>query len=225
MRTLFFYPLHAYSRIVRVMLAEEQLDFDLQYELPWNLSEHLQSYNDQGILPILRDINGTTIAGITTIMEYLDEAYPEQNLIGKSIMQRVEARRLSYWFVNDFYHEVYYPIMNEKIIKRFKSKTVNAPNPDIIRNALYKIPKYLSKVIYLLERRSWLSGRDFSMADICVASFLSVLDYLSILKWSNYDNVLLTWYIRIKSRRSFRSLLSDNVSTIPPSKNYAKLDY
>lgn len=225
MRTLFYYPLHAYSRIVRVMLSEDQLDFDLQYELPWNPSEQLQSYNDQGILPVLRDVNGAVITGVTTIIEYLDEAYAEQDLIGRSIMQRVEARRLSYWFINDFYREVYYPIMNEKIIKRFKSKSVNAPNPDIIRNSLYKIPKYLSKVIYLLERRSWLAGRDFSIADICVSSFISVLDYLSILKWSNYDDILLTWYVRIKSRRSFRSLLTDNVPTIPPSKNYAKLDY
>ena len=225
MRILFYYPLNAFSRVIRIILAEKQLEFKLQYEFPWSLSDELLSISRYGILPVLTDINGTVISGVSTIIDYLEEAYPDNNLIGRDLLQRIESRQLANWFLYNFYQDVYYPVMDEKIIKRFKSKTMSAPNPSIIRNALYKIPKYLDYVTQLLDRRSWLAGRDFSIADICAASFISVLDYLGTLKWVNYDEILQVWYLRIKSRRSFASLLTDLISNIPPSKNYSKLDY
>ena len=225
MRVLFHYPLHAYSRVIRILLAEKQLEFKLQYESPWSLSDQLLACNRYEILPTLTDTNGTTVSGVTAIIEYLEEAYPSHNLTGETLMQRTETRQIANWFLYSFYQEAYYPILDEKIVKRFKSKSVNAPDPAIIRNALYKIPKYLNYVIHLLDRRSWLAGRDFSIADISAAAFISVLDYLSTLKWSNYDDTLQTWYLRVKSRKSFKSLLADTIPTVPPSKNYAKLDY
>ena len=225
MRVLFYYPLNAFSRVIRIILAEKQLEFKLQYEFPWNLSDELRSVSKYGILPVLSDINGTVISGVSAIIDYLEEAYPGTNLIGKDLLQRTESRQLANWFLYNFYQDVYYPVMDEKIVKRFKSKTISAPNPSIIRNALYKIPKYLNYATQLLDRRSWLAGCDFSIADICAASFISVLDYLGTLKWGNYDEILQTWYLRIKSRRSFAGLLTDLISNIPPSKNYSKLDY
>ena len=225
MRILFYYPLNAFSRVIRIILAEKQLDFKLQYEFPWDLSDQLLSVSRYATLPVLTDINGTTISGVAAIVDYLEEAYPEHNMVGNDLLQRAEARQIAYWFLFNFYQEVYYPVMDEKIIKRFKSKSMSAPNPSIIRNALYKMPKFLDYITQLLDRRSWLAGRDYSIADISAASFISVLDYLGTLKWTNYDNVLQTWYLRIKSRRSFSQLLTDTISTIPPSVNYSKLDY
>lgn len=225
MRTLFYYPLHAFSRIVRVMLGEKQLECKLVHESPWNLSEQLLKSNRFGSLPALIDVNGTSVSGIYSIVEYLEESYPEQNLLGRNAMQRMESRQIASWFALDFFHEVYCPILNEKIIKRFKSKAVNTPNPAIIRNASHKIPKYMGHLSYLLTKRSWLAGNEFTIADIFASSFLSVLDYLSTLKWMNYDDSILTWYVRIKSRKSFRGLLADSVPNMPPDPLYAKLDF
>lgn len=225
MRLLYYYPLDACSRIVRLLMSEKMLDFKLQYEFPWKLSEQLQQRYYYSTLPMLTDNNGTTVAGVSAIMEYIEEAYPDPHIFGYTAKQRAEARQIAYWFISEFQYGVVLPIVQEKVSKRFLSKNSSAPNPGVIRNAIYNISPFLDRMVWLLDRRSWLAGRDFSIADISASSFISVLDYLGILKWNNYNTVLLSWYVRIKSRRSFQPLLTDIISTIPPSRNYTKLDY
>ncbi len=225
MRILYYYPLDAHSRIVRLLMAEKMVDFKLQYEFPWKMSEQLRQKNYYSALPVLVDSNSTTIAGVFAIIEYLEEVYPDPHVFGYTSNQRAEARQIAYWFISEFQYDVLLPIAQEKVLKRFSSKSSSAPNPSVIRNAIYNIAHFLDRMVWLLERRSWLAGRDFSIADISASSFISVLDYLGILKWNNYNPVLLSWYVRIKSRRSFQPLLNDTISIIPPSRNYAKLDY
>lgn len=225
MRVLYYYSLDAHSRIIRLLMTEKMVDFKLQYEFPWKISEQLRQINSYNVLPVLTDNSGNSIIGVSAIMEYIEEAYPDPRVFGYTPKQRAEARQIAYWFISEFQHSVLLPIVSEKVSKRFSSKMASAPNPNVIRNAIYNIPRFLDRMVWLLDRRSWLAGRDFSIADITASSFISILDYLGILKWNNYNAVLLSWYIRIKSRRSFQPLLSDTISIIPPSRNYAKLDY
>jgi glutathione S-transferase len=42
--------------------------------------------------------------------------------------------------------------------------------------------------------------------------------------WTDYHPAK-DWYARIKSRPSFRALLSDHIPGVPPSKHYANLDF
>jgi glutathione S-transferase len=79
-------------------------------------------------------------------------------------------------------------------------------------------------ISWLIDRRNWLAGRDFSIADIYASSLVSVLDYLGVIQWNKYD-IAKTWYARIKSRPSFRGILVDNLPQIPPSSDYANLDF
>lgn len=225
MRVLYYYSLDAFSRIIRLIMTEKMLDFKIQYELPWKPTEQFSSSIVYKMLPTLVDGNATCVSGVSAIMEYLEDAYQTPRVFGYTVAQRAETRQIAYWFISDFYTNVYEPITREKILNRFYSKTSVSPNPSIIRKALYNIPQFIDRVVYLLERRSWLAGREFSIADITVASFVSILDYLGVLKWNNYSELLLTWYVRIKSRKSFQPLLSDIMSSIPPSRSYAKLDY
>lgn len=225
MRVLYYYSLDAYSRIVRIVLSEKMVDFSVQHELPWKLSEKFKSCSSYEVLPTFVDNNGICISGVFAIIEYLEETIPDPVILGYTVKQKAEARQIAYWFISEFSKEVLDPILQEKVLKRFATKTSSEPNPGAIRNAMYNIPRFLDRIIYVLERRSWLVGRNLSIADISVASFISVLEYLGILKWSNYSEALLTWYLKIKSRKSFRPLLTDIISMIPPSRNYAKLDY
>lgn len=223
MRLIFYYPLHAYSRIIRLMLTEKQLDFKSQYEIPWSLSEEALAISPFASLPIFQDVNGTILTGVWAIIEYLEEIYPAHNLIGRNKIQKSIIRQIANWFTIDFYHDVYLPILTEKVIKKFVNK--KAPDPSIIRSTLYKMPKYFNYLSYLLKRKNWLCGTAFSLADISTVAFISILDYLSIIKWNNYDNVLQTWYVRIKSRPSFRAILMDSVPSLPKSMTYSKLDF
>jgi glutathione S-transferase len=53
---------------------------------------------------------------------------------------------------------------------------------------------------------------------------LSVADYLGDVPWDE-DETAKSWYARIKSRPSFRSLLVETLPGLTPSKTYADLDF
>ena len=77
---------------------------------------------------------------------------------------------------------------------------------------------------WLLERRTFLAGDFFSVADISLASALSSLDYLSELEWNNYKKAK-DWYSVIKSKPSFRDILEESIYNIQPSSHYKDLDF
>ncbi|MCC2096956.1 MAG: glutathione S-transferase family protein, partial [Hyphomicrobiales bacterium] len=63
-----------------------------------------------------------------------------------------------------------------------------------------------------------------SHADMAAAAALSVLDYLGEVSWEA-EPAAKDWYARIKSRPSFRPLLSDKVQGLPPASQYIDLDF
>ena len=224
MRRLFQYPLSGLSRAVRVILSEKHLDYDMVYEAPWDPSEELLEHNISGEVPVLVDINGVVTYGKSAIREYLNEVYPDIPLIGSDYQQRTEARKIADWAENGLYKDVYYPVIRERILKRFSKEADKRPDPACIRNASAKLNNHMEYISWLVDRRNWLAGKEFSIADIATSTLLSVLDYLGVIQWNKYELVK-NWYVRIKSRPSFRSILQDNLSQIPPAGNYANLDF
>ena len=79
-------------------------------------------------------------------------------------------------------------------------------------------------IAWLTERRRFLAGDHFSLADIAAAAQLSALDYLGDVPWEQHAGAK-DWYARIKSRPSFRPLLADHIPGAPPPKHYADLDF
>lgn len=63
-----------------------------------------------------------------------------------------------------------------------------------------------------------------SFADIAAAAHISTLDYLDEIPWEGYPAAQ-QWYVRVKSRVAFRSLLADRIPGIAPPKQYADLDF
>lgn len=224
MRTLYHYPLCGFCRVVRFILSEKKLDYSCVYEAPWDVGEEVFEYNLAGTLPVFVDINGTSIFGSSAIREYIEEVYPEPMLIGEDPTERAETRRIADWFDYIFYHDVYSRIIEEKIRKRFAKGKDKTPNPALIRSALSKLSMHMDYIGWLIDRRNWLGGKHFSVADIYAASFISVLDYLGCIQWNKHE-VAKQWYARIKSRPSFRSILADNLSQIPPATDYDNLDF
>jgi glutathione S-transferase len=63
-----------------------------------------------------------------------------------------------------------------------------------------------------------------TFADLAAAAQLSVVDYLGDVPWQ--DNApAKAWYVRVKSRPSFRSLLRDIVPGLLPPAAYSDLDF
>jgi glutathione S-transferase len=221
MRVLYHSLLSAASRTVRVVLAEKNLDFTMKAEKPWERRPEFLALNPAGEVPVLID-NDNVLAGIEAIVEYLDEVYREKMLIGINPLDRAEVRRLVAWFDDKMNREVTENLVGEKIMKRTIGE--GQPNSQAIRAGHANLPHHLDYIGYLVDRRRWLAGEFFSIADITAAAHLSTLDYLGDVPWEQ-NELAREWYARIKSRPSFRAILADHVPGLPPPKHYADLDF
>ena len=74
------------------------------------------------------------------------------------------------------------------------------------------------------RRRRWLAGDSISLADITAAAHLSAIDYIGDVPWQDHPAAK-DWYVRIKSRPSFKPLLEDVIPGFPPPSHYQNLDF
>lgn len=222
MRTLYHLLLNPFCRTVRLVLCEKKLSFTLQEEKVWERRDKFLALNPVGEVPVFVEEQGTAISSSDAICEYLDEICPSPSLIGGSPLVRAETRRLVYWFNQKFDIEVTKNIVDEKITKR--NLGLGQPNSRAVRAGHSNIHVHLEYISYLIERRQWLSGNELSLADLAAAAHLSTVDYLGDVPWEKYQTVK-EWYVRIKSRPSFRPLLEDLIPGTPPPKHYKDLDF
>lgn len=222
MRTLYHLWLSPESRVVRFLLATKELEFELRIEKTWERRSEFLALNPAGTVPVLVEADGAVIAGHNAVAEYVDEAYPEPPMIGTGALARAEVRRLVGWFGRKFGEEVTANLVDEKIMKRFLG--LGQPNSSAIRAGQVNIHHHLDYIGWLCERRNWLAGDAFSLADITAAAHLSAVDYLGDVPW-NEHGAARDWYARVKSRPAFRPLLADAIPGCPPPKHYADLDF
>ncbi len=222
MRTLYHLPLDPGCRKIRILLAEKDLDFELKVEKVWERSQSFLRLNPAGEVPVLIEEDGTSIAGAGVVAEYLEEAYPAPNLLGGTPLDRAETRRLVIWFEVKFQREVTQNLVDEKIMKRFLG--LGHPDASAIRAGHANVHYHLDYIAWLSERRRWLAGDDFSLADITAAAQLSAVDYLGDVPWQDHTKAK-DWYARVKSRPSLRPLLADHMPGAPPPEHYANLDF
>jgi glutathione S-transferase len=221
-RTLYHLPLSPFCRKVRVVLAEKKLEFEPVIERPWLEREEFLALNHGGTVPVLVDEEDVVVSESSAIAEYLEEAYPERTILPGDPGQRAEARRIALWFDLKFDAEVTTLVLFEKVDKRLMK--LGEPDPQAVRAGLNNLAYHMDYLSYLSEQRNWLAGDDFSLADITAATHLSSLDYIGDMPWVHFPAVK-DWYVRVKSRPSFRSILADFLPGMPPPRTYADLDF
>ncbi|MEK9673700.1 MAG: glutathione S-transferase family protein [Rhodospirillaceae bacterium] len=222
MRTLYHLWLSPFCRKARIVLGEKKLEHELRIENIWERREDFLALNPAGTLPVLMENDGTAISGSDVICEFLDEVHEDPPLFGRTPVIRAEARRLANWFDEKFNREVTDNLVGEKIIKRFLGQ--GEPKSLKIRAGHTNIHHHLVYIEFLVERRRWLAGDDFSIADAAAAAHLSCIDYLGDVPWEDHPEAK-DWYARLKSRPSMRSILNDRVPGFPRPKQYADLDF
>lgn len=222
MRKLYHFWISPACRKVRLALNEKGLKYDLIVEKNWERRDGLLAMNPAGEIPIFVDENGAVLSDSQAIVEYLEETYEDTPLLPKEAQARAEVRRLIGWFDGKFQMEVTDNLVEEKIMKRLTRS--GTPNTAAIRAGHHNIHYHLDYISYLTERRSWLAGDDFSLADISAASQISAVDYLGDVPWEQHPAAKI-WYSRIKSRPTFRPLLADNLPGMPAPQHYADLDF
>ena len=99
-----------------------------------------------------------------------------------------------------------------------------SPDTETLRAAKNNIKYHLAYIGWLVRTRDWLAGDSLTYADLTAAAHLSAVDYLGDVPWDE-DETAKNWYARIKSRPAFRTLLAETLPGLPPSPNYANLDF
>lgn len=222
MRLVYHLPLSPFARKVRLALAEKRIPFDLRIERVWERRAEFLAMNPACTVPVLAEENGLTIPDSYAICEYLDEAYPDMPLLGRTLGERVEVRRIVAWFDGKFHAEVGMNLLYEKQMKRLMGR--GNPDAAAIRAGYANLRPHLEYLGWLAESRPWLAGSMLTLADLTAAAHLSALDYIGDIDWSLNESAK-DWYARVKSRPAFRALLADRVSGLTPPAHYADLDF
>ena len=222
MRKLYHYWVCPFSRKIRILLAEKKLSFESIVIKPWDVPASFLRLNPEGLPPVLIDYDGKNIANAYPISEYLNEVYFEPSLLGETSAQRAEVRRLVAWFDEKFNGEVTHNLVYEKVLRRKMGQ--GGPDSAAIRIGNANIHDHLEYIAWLCDRRKWLGGDEFSLADITAAAHLSCIDYLGDVPWEKHSATKL-WYARVKSRPSFRDILNDAVPGLSPAPHYTNLDF
>ena len=230
MYTLYHHPFCPHSRFIRLALGEQGLDLRLVEERSWERREAFLLLNPAGITPVLLTDGFPPIPSAGIIAEYLDEALGptmgDRRLLPVAMAERIEVRRLMAWFNDKFFEEASNPLVTERIYKRFMSEENGggAPAADVIRAAKTNVRYHLAYIGWLAQTRNFLAGDRPTYADLAAAAHLSAIDYLGDVPWSE-DDAAKAWYARVKSRPSFRPLLSEWLAGVPASRTYVDLDF
>src|SRR5262249_10858070 len=102
MRVLYHSPLLPACRKIRLMLKEKDMVCEAIQENFWERRPEFVALNPAGEMPVLVEENGLILSGSYAIAEYLEEITPEKPLLGRSVAERAEVRRLVEWFDGRF---------------------------------------------------------------------------------------------------------------------------
>lgn len=221
MYVLHHFPLCPSSRLIRILLSEKQIAFKLIEERTWENSDDLRMLNPAMELPVLT-IDNHVISSVYAICEYLEIIDQESSFLSASHFMNAEIRRLICWFTKNFYQDVTKYVFEEKIVLHYT--TGGAPRTNLLRIAQNNLFYHLDYIEYLLHSRKWLAGNGLSLADLAAAAQISSVDYLGLMDWSKHP-LTKEWYSVLKSRPSFRPLLSDRIIGFTPPPHYQNLDF
>ena len=220
---LYQFPLCPFSRKVRLLLGEKGVGYELVRESPWARRDEFLDMNPSGQTPVMADsAAGIILMDSAAICEYFEETIEKAPMIAGTAVNRAEIRRLVAWFDEKLYGEVVAPLLHERALKRIVHRAT--PDTKALREAMKMANAHIDYIDYLLDHRRWIAGPVLSLADLTAAAHLSVADYLGGIDWRGHEQTR-EWYAGLKSRPSFRPLLSERMEIIGPPDHYDKVDF
>lgn len=153
--------------------------------------------NPAGTIPALGLDDGTTILQSTSIMEYLEEIYPQPNMIGTTPRERAKTRDLMS-MINDCY--LYQLNYLAQISPFFKDMLVQSP--EAADAFLFRYNRVISVLEEVASDGPFLAGERVTMAD---CAFYSLVQYTEIVygaKLPEQSKKLQAFYERFASRPS-----------------------
>ena len=182
--------------------------------------------NPKAVVPTLVH-DGRVIVESTVINEYLDDAYPEPRLkptdaagrarmrlwtkqldegvhaatsvVSSAIAFRYQKLAAGMEALEEFHKKMPDPVKREKswenITKGVESR--------FFAEAVKRFDRLLADMETTLSDTPWLAGKEFSLADIGYAPYVTRLDHLQLqFLWAKRPHIPI-WYDRVRERRSY----------------------
>jgi glutathione S-transferase len=218
---------------VRFALAEKKLDWEGHHMNLRTGDQQKPEYlklNPNAVVPTLVD-NGTVIIESTVINEYLEDAYPEPRLkptdaagrarmrlwtkqldegvhaatsvVSSAIAFRYQKLAAGMEALEEFHKKMPDPAKREKswenIIRGVESR--------FFAEAVKRFDRLLADMETTLSDTPWLAGKEFSLADIGYAPYVTRLDHLQLqFLWDKRPHIP-DWYERLRERRAYAEAL------------------
>lgn len=158
-------------------------------------SEAFLAINPNGKVPALVDGNTTLFESMAINFYIADKYKPE--LLGMSAEERALSYQWSFWASS----ELQDPIIQVFIQKVFMPEEKRSQT--VIDENMAKLPAYFQVLDNALANKTYLNGKNFSLADLNTASVVSIAPHIG-LDMSPYKNVNL-WLKAIGDRPAFQA--------------------
>src|SRR5579863_4394176 len=189
-------------KVVRMFMAERGIDLprvEVDIRAGENRREPYLSKNPAGQCPALQLDDGTILAEITTICEYLDEKYPGASLIGATAEQRAETRMWTRRIDLNIVEPMANGFRFSDGLKMFQDRVhcIPAAADDLKQTAQEK----LTWLDGLMAGKQFICGDRLTLADILLFAFVDF--FAGIRQPINPENKnIVAWHARMKSRPS-----------------------
>lgn len=186
-----------YARKVRIALAEKDIPFTLQTEVPWHGTSATPQYNPLEKLPVLVLEDGGSVYESHYILEWIEARYPTPPLVPADLDGRLLARKLEVLcdgtcdaFVLMFFEQMREP---------------GRQSPEWIARQRRKVDGGVREIARLIGEREYAVGDAFGLGDIAAATVVGYLD----VRWPDYPwraqyPSLSAYSDRMERRPSFR---------------------
>jgi glutathione S-transferase len=196
---LYDYPDCPFCQKVRIVLAEKDLEFErvhVDLQKGEQKSPEFLKLNPYGKVPVLID-EDVVVYDSTIINEYLDDEYPNPQLMPEDSAGRARVRQLE-----DFCDNSFMPPAGFILGELHKPEAER--DADRLRRYQGEVGRVLGRLEGALDGKQFLVG-DFSLADVAFAPRVMVLGQLGVDVDPRLHNVA-AWIGRLRDRPSVRGL-------------------
>jgi glutathione S-transferase len=184
---------------VRIALSEKRIPWE-PIHINLLAGEHktteFLSLNPCGKVPVLLD-DRAVIYESTVVNEYLEDRFPERRLMPTDPLGRAEVRLWEDYGDNAFLGPAEGIFIHDKGWRTFELERLQQMRQQI-QDVLARLEKHL-------EGKTFLVRDTFSLADICFAPRITILDRLGVPLPSSHINVR-AWIERIRERERTQGL-------------------
>jgi glutathione S-transferase len=208
---LHWHPFSIVPRRVRIVLREKDVPHEeVEVDLPRRAHKgpEFRRLNPFGQVPVLED-GDLVVCESVAILEYLEERFPEPRLLAADPAARALTRQFMLWS-GDYVYGPWEAWM----------RPVIAPREPVDAAARARARADLALHLDVLEQR--LAGRDwlidaYSLADVCYAPVVTVLDRVSLGDLAATRPRVAAWTERLRARPAVRDTAPPLVPvSLPP---------